>query len=133
MSTVIRSKLSRKNRFYIDKNRYYELKYFCLQYDDWKRALTDIQNTIRTLPEVYVQQSTVADVTAKMADARMYYQNRIDLIENAAKETSSDFWKYLVQAVTKGYTYNALDIPCCREVYYEMYREFFWRLSMTRN
>lgn len=34
----LRSELSKKNKYWIDKNRYYELKYFCLQYPLWKRA-----------------------------------------------------------------------------------------------
>lgn len=35
MSTVIRSKVSEKNEFYISKYRYLELKNFCLQFDEW--------------------------------------------------------------------------------------------------
>lgn len=35
MSTVIRSKVSISNEFYISKFRYLELKNFCLQYDEW--------------------------------------------------------------------------------------------------
>ena len=35
MSTVIRSKISIDNQFYISKYRYLELKNFCLQYDEW--------------------------------------------------------------------------------------------------
>lgn len=31
--------LSKKSPFYITKYRYYELKNFCLQYLDWKKAL----------------------------------------------------------------------------------------------
>lgn len=35
MSTVIRSKVSTSNEFYISKYRYLELKNFCLQFDEW--------------------------------------------------------------------------------------------------
>ena len=34
-----RAQLSTKNPCSIPKHRYYELKHFCLQYPDWKKAL----------------------------------------------------------------------------------------------
>ena len=34
-----RAQLSAKNPCRIPKHRYYELKHFCLQYPDWKKAL----------------------------------------------------------------------------------------------
>lgn len=34
-----RAQLSAKNPCHIPKHRYYELKHFCLQYPDWKKAL----------------------------------------------------------------------------------------------
>lgn len=41
MATKIRPVLSEKNKYYIDKHRYYELKHFCLQYDDCQTRLGD--------------------------------------------------------------------------------------------
>ncbi len=38
MSTTIRPELSDKNKYWIDRHRYYELKHFCMQYDIWKQA-----------------------------------------------------------------------------------------------
>ena len=38
MGTVIRPDISRKNKYWIDKHRHYELKHFCLQYPEWKKA-----------------------------------------------------------------------------------------------
>ena len=33
--------ISKKNPYWIDRERYYELKHFCLQYRYWKRRLKD--------------------------------------------------------------------------------------------
>lgn len=38
MAGNLRPELSKKNKYWIDKNRFYELKYFCLQYPLWKHA-----------------------------------------------------------------------------------------------
>ena len=39
-------------------------------------------------------------------------------------------------AVTEGISYDhlkaRLNIPCCKDVYYELYRRFFWILSQVR-
>ena len=46
MATVIRAKISEKNKYYIDKHRYYELKHFCLQYNEWKKAYASCNESI---------------------------------------------------------------------------------------
>ena len=38
MSTNIRPELSQKNKYYVEKHRYYELKNCCLKYTVWKKA-----------------------------------------------------------------------------------------------
>ena len=37
MSTVIRPELSKNNEYWIPRQRFYELKHFCLQYPSWKK------------------------------------------------------------------------------------------------
>ena len=38
MGTVIRPEITKKNKYWIEKHRYYELKHFCLQYPIWRKA-----------------------------------------------------------------------------------------------
>ena len=38
----IRPELSKKNQYWIDRHRYYELKHFCLQYKNWKVYIQEI-------------------------------------------------------------------------------------------
>lgn len=42
MSTVIRSEVSKKNVYWIERHRYYKLKHFCFQYPLWKKAYAEI-------------------------------------------------------------------------------------------
>lgn len=46
MATVLRSELSPKNKYYIAKHRYYELKHFCLQYPEWKQTYTYLKSKL---------------------------------------------------------------------------------------
>lgn len=47
MGTTIRPEISKKNRYWIDKHRYYELKHFCLQYPTWKKAHSSLDSMVR--------------------------------------------------------------------------------------
>lgn len=139
MATVIRAKISEKNKYYLDKHRHYELKHFCLQYPEWKRAYSD--SGVVSLPSSSVERSPSSnlpgDPTARQAMIRSRYRDRIELIEQIAKETDQCLWNYILKGVTEGlpYTYlkSVLGIPCGRDMYYERYRKFFWLLSEKRD
>lgn len=138
MATVIRPEISEKNKYYIDKHRYYELKHFCLQYNEWKKAYASCNESIifASSLEKTSSNSIPSDLTAKYAMKRAYYGTRIKLIEQAAKEADDFLYPYILKAVTEGLSYTflkaKLDIPCGRDMYYDRYRRFFWLLSELR-
>lgn len=135
MGTVIRPEVSTKNKYWISKHRHYELKHFCLQYSDWKRAYINCNESIIFASNVDRMPSSNApsDLTAKYATKRAYYSERIQLIKRAAKEADEFLYPYILKAVTEGlsYTYlkSKLNIPCGKDMYYDRYRKFFWILS----
>lgn len=139
MATVIRAKISEKNKYYIDKHRYYELKHFCLQYNEWKKAYALCNESIifASSVEKLPSSNTPSDLTAKYAIKRAYYGKRIKLIEDTAKRTDDFLYPYILKAVTEGvsYTYlkTKLEMPCSRDTYYNRYRRFFWLLCQERN
>ena len=139
MATVIRAKISENNKYWIDKHRYYELKHFCLQYNEWKKAYASCCEAIifasryENMPSV----NAPGDLTAKYAIKRAQYANRVKMIEEAAKEADEFLYPYILKAVTEGLSYpylkTRLDIPCGRDMYYDRYRKFFWLLSEMRD
>ena len=139
MSTLIRPKISEKNKYYIDKHRYYELKHFCLQYNEWKKAYAACNESIIFAAQIdrLPSNNTPSDITAKYAMQKIYYAQRIKLIEDAAKEADEFLCPYILKGVTEGlpYTYlkTKLEMPCGRDMYYDRYRKFFWLLSEARN
>lgn len=60
----LKPELSKKNKYWVDKNRYYELKYFCLQYPLWKRAYEELDG-IHTSSFELVRKRTYDVVKAK--------------------------------------------------------------------
>ena len=139
MATVIRPEISEKNKYYIDKHRYYELKHFCLQYNEWKKAYASCNDSVIFASKIEKEPTNNihSDLTAKYALKRLQYGTNIKLIERIAMEADDFIYPYLLKAVTEGlsYTYlkTKLDIPCGRDMYYDRYRRFFWLLSEARN
>lgn len=139
MATVIRAQISEKNKYYIDKHRYYELKHFCLQYNEWKKAYASCNDAVIFASSMEKTPSTniPSDLTAKYAIKKMYYAERIQMIEKAAMESDEFLYRYILKAVTEGLSYpylkTKLDIPCGKDMYYDRYRRFFWLLSEMRD
>ena len=138
MATKIRAAISRRNRYWIDKHRHYELKHFCLQYPLWKRtyaAIDELSSSAPILGGAY-SSNTPGDPTAKCVIKKAYYLERIHLVEDAAREADEDLYLYILKAVTEdlSYTYlqSKLQIPCSRDTYYDRYRRFFWLLNKSR-
>lgn len=136
MSTIIRSEVSKKNIYWIERHRYYELKHFCLQYPLWKKAYSEIDGLCRQHSDTIKTTSPETSPTEKLAEDMLYYSERMDMVERAAYEADATLANYILKAVTKGYSYeylkSKLEIPCCREVYYQLYRKFFWILNVAR-
>lgn len=124
MGTAIRAEISSKNKYWINKHRHYELKHFCLQYPDWKKAHADLHTAIAPLS------------VAKRVAMRTIYSKNIELIEKTAREADPYLYEYIIKGVTEGksYTYlrTVLNIPCGKDMYYDRYRKFFWLLSELR-
>ena len=138
MTTMVRPEVSKKNKYWIDKHRHYELKHFCLQYPEWKRAYAEFSDlsTPLSMVERVSTSNLPGDPTAKRAIMKAYYSEKISLIEKIAAQTDRYLSDYIIKAVTENlsYTYlkSRLEIPCGKDLYYDRYRKFFWLLSEAR-
>ena len=88
MATLIRPEISEKNKYWIDKHRHYELKHFCLQYPNWKKAYAEFNDT--SIPLSMMERISTSNIpgdpTAKRALMKAHYAERIELIERTAKQ-----------------------------------------------
>lgn len=137
-SSLIRAEISTKNKYWIDKHRYYELKHLCLQYPSWKKAYESFDD--ETIPLSMVERAPTSnlpgDPTAKRAIMKAHYSDKMKIIEDAAIEADRYLHEYILRAVTEQLSYSylksKLGIPCGRDMYYDRYRRFFWILSEMR-
>lgn len=130
-----RPELSEKNPYWIPKERYYELKHFCLQYTTWKKMLA----AMNAYPRIrYLEVSDgQPDPVGRMVEHRERYFRLVKVIEDSAMETDRVIGKDILRGVISGCSYEVLNtrqaIPCCKDIYYELYRKFFWILDKKRD
>lgn len=138
MSKSVRPEPSRKNPYWIDRHRYYELTHFCLQYPIWKSRYFSLGDTVRSAAtdNVSVMSSSLNTPTEDEAMRKLYYKERMELLEQTAKETDEVLAPYILLGVTEGISYDVikvrLGIPCGKDIYYTLYRRFFWLLDKKR-
>lgn len=132
-----RYKLSNKNPYNISKYKALELRYFCLQYPEWKREYA----SLNVYPSAIQYgrdrvQSTPEDITANRAIKLKELSYKIKLVEETVHLTSPEIEKWLLLGVTTDTNYKHLffseGIPCCEKQYYNMRRKFFYLLSKER-
>lgn len=138
MSTTIRPELSERSKYWIEKHRYYELKHFCLQYPLWRKAYANLSSMqpVRYDLAGPTKTNIINKPVETCAELGVFYLDRMGMVERTAKETDNALSDYILQAVTNGISYDCLrarvEIPCCKDTYYDLYRRFFWLLDKER-
>ena len=139
MPTTVRPEVSRKNPYYIERERYYELKHFCRQYPIWKKAYLALDGLSKRPEdlELFSKSSEHGDPTVRCAEAREAYASKMEMVERCAMEASPELSKYIMSYVTRGDGYSVLklrdNIPCIKDTFYDVARKFFWLLSRVRD
>ena len=140
-SQKVRTVTSPANSYYVSKHRMLELQHFCLQYQDWKERRQQLyseqeRTSWRSNDTKQSNRNTENDPTGEIAVRIIFYGEKIELVENTAKDAGEDLWRYLLLGVTKGLSYPTLksvySIPCGKDAYYRCYRKFFYILDRRR-
>lgn len=138
MATLIRAELSKKNKYWISKHRHYELKHFCLQYPEWKKACAIYSGRSASLITLSATVSNLATTYPTTTNSSLVssYARQIELVERTAIEADPYLYDYILKGVTEGRSYTylkaVLGMPCGKDMYYDRYRKFFWLLSNAR-
>lgn len=139
MATTVRPEVSTKNPYYIERERYYELKHFCRQYPIWKKAYNALDGLSKRPDDLELFRKTGErnDPTTRCVEAREYYAERMEMVEQCAQDASPLLSKYIMNYATKGDGYSVLkirdNIPCSKDTFYDIVRKFFWLLSKVRD
>ena len=124
-----------EKKYNISKHRFRELYYFCLQYQEWldelKYKTDDVSSVgITNMPTSHNTNSNVE----RLALRRAQLEEKCKILEQTAIEADETLYQYIIKAVTnEGVSYNYLkmvmNIPCCKNVWYDRRRKFYYLLS----
>lgn len=120
-------------KYNISKERYRELKYFCLQYEEWKKQLSLCASLqVPQLTGMPGGKNKISNPTADAAVKRSELMEKCAFVEQAAIEADAELYPYLLKNVTQGIPYEYMPVPCCRQKFYNVRRKFFYKLSQKR-
>lgn len=132
----MKNDISKKNKYWISKERYLELVHFCLQYPEWiSERIYVAFNPVRTsltMSEVK-QKPVVDDLTMEQLTTLAILDQNIAMVEVVANEADPTLFPYIMQSITRGLSYESINaferVPCSRNVFYDTRRKFFWLLD----
>lgn len=134
----VRTKISRRNKFYLSPHAFLTAYHYALQYNEWKteyNLLLGIKGINYSSDRVVM--GTNSDTTAMSAIKLENIKKKIDTIEKVAKTVAPDISEYLIKGVTEEVGYNYLRtieyIPCGKDYYYKKRREFYYYLDKEIN
>lgn len=126
-------------KYGISKKRYKELCGFCEQYPDWKFFLATNRDTIKSkhidgMP--YSNTGVTSDLTAELAIKRAAIQEKVDLVEDTAKEADPELWEYIIKSVCYEtpfwYIQQIMNVPVNHNSFYGARRYFFYLLDKKK-
>lgn len=136
MSTRYRAKISKKNKYWISKHRYYEIAHHCMQYKEWKDEYKTLSaQTINGVNYNGMPHGTDVGNPVQNQGMRMaMLRDKMELIEKTADDADPIIGKYILLAATnEGISFNYLkmvmQMPCEKDMYYDRRRKFYWLMS----
>ena len=126
-------------KYGISAKRYKELCGFCEQYPEWKEELLDLEPSVKFqridgMP--YSKTNNISDETSGLAIKRVALLNKIELVEETAKEASQEMWEYIIKSACYEqpfwYLRDVAKIPMSQATFSDRRRYFFYLLSKKR-
>lgn len=122
----------------ISKNRYKELKAFCLQYNEKKNKLQYGLPSGKQDGMPGGSRSAKSPVEQQAIENSVYLTD-IRMIEEAAVRTDPTIWRYILKSVTQDLKYEFIvydkelgKIPMCRSDFYGARKKFYYILHKMK-
>lgn len=122
----------------ISKNRYDELKAFCLQYEEKKSKINRGVGAVNYdgMPKGNYKENSLETQAIK----NVMYQKDCKMIEQAAIAASAEVYQYIIKSVTNDLSYRFIEydeklgkIPMGKTEFYSIRRKFYHFLDLLKS
>ncbi len=116
----------------ISRDKYNELKYFCLQYWQKKQEIDRNYGIDGFSQDGMPRGTSSSNPTEKKALRIAQLKHDTELIEQTAMEADVEIYPWILKNVTSGVPYEYMDVPISRTKFYDSRRYFFYLLAQKR-
>ena len=128
----VRKRDMKLSDYNISRDKYNELKYFCLQYWQKKQEISASYGIHGVLQDGMPKSASNGNPTERHAMRIARLREDVELIEQTAIEADSEIYHWILKNVTSGVPYEYMDVPRGRKQFYESRRYFFFLLAQKR-
>ena len=132
MSVEIRKRDMKLSDHNISRDKYNELKYFCLQYWQKKQEIDRNYGIDGFSQDGMPRGTSSSNPTEKKALRIAQLKRDTELIEQTAMEADAEIHPWILKNVTSGVPYEYMDVPISRTKFYDSRRYFFYLLAQKR-
>ena len=132
MPVEIRKRDMKLSDHNISRDKYNELKYFCLQYWQKKQKIDRNYGIDGFSQDGMPRGTSSSNPTEKKALRIAQLKRDTELIEQTAMEADAEIHPWILKNVTSGVPYEYMDVPMGRRKFYEARRYFFFLLAQKR-
>lgn len=131
----VRSRFSKKSKYYISKHVFLTAYHYCLNYDEWveEHELSIGLRSGNGDDSGSSGSGGTSDPTASQAIRMANLYEKIETVRSLAYAAEPSLHPYLLQYVThEDMTFDKLKaqgMPCERKMFYDRRRKFYWMLA----
>lgn len=125
-----------RGKYVLTKEEFLSAKYYALRYNQWLAEYNSLKDSVGAVvaDDMPHAVNNISAPTEKLATRRAELKSKMQIIEDAARETDEQIGMYiLIMATTPEMTFDRLKaehkVPCERDMFYDCRRKFYWLLS----
>lgn len=129
---MVNKRNMRLSDYNISREKYNELKYFCMQYGEKKQEIQRSKGLKAIVNDGLPRGNETGNPTENTAVRNVMLQADLDMITDTIKEADAEIYPWLFKNITEGIPYEWMDVPKGRKQFYESRRYFFYLLAQKR-
>lgn len=129
---MVNKRNMRLSDYNISREKYNELKYFCMQYGEKKQEIQRSKGLKAIVNDGLPRGNETGNPTENTAVRNVMLQADLNMITDTIKEADAEIYPWLFKNITEGIPYEWMDVPKGRKQFYESRRYFFYLLAQKR-